>query len=118
MALEGMTECRCGNRIPSGWPQCHRCQEWHRKDLYYGTNMDRLERFQMVRVKQKLDMFEVDPTWDDDLKDKVLVAVADLAQAAKLADFRKKLRAFQHIQVMWSNAAAYNLDIVDMEIGN
>lgn len=118
MALQSMKECRCGNRIPDDWSQCHQCQEWHRKDLYYGTNMDRMERFQMIRVKQKLDKFEVDPTWDEELQDKVLTAVANMAQAEKLADWRKRLKAFQHIQVMWRNAQAHNLDVVDRELGN
>lgn len=71
----------------------------------------------MIRVKQKLNKFEVDPTWDEDTKTAVLKGVANLVQETNFASFRKKLRAIQHIQVMWRNARAHNLDIVDRERG-
>lgn len=115
--LQGMKACRCGRRIPDTWTICEPCHEWHRADLFYGTNSDRLERFQMIRVKQRL-KYQVDPTWDDATKEAVLLGVANLAEAARLAAFRKRLKALQHVQVMWRNAAAYNLDVVDAELGN
>jgi hypothetical protein len=115
--LQGMKSCRCGRRIPSDWQKCHTCHEWVRSDLFYGGKISRAERFQLIRVKQKLGMIKVDPTWDDATKEAVLLGVANMAQAANLAAFRKRLKALQHIQVMWRNAQAYNLDVLDHEAG-
>jgi len=101
--------------MPDSWQKCHTCHEWARNDLFYGGVIGRAERFQLIRVKQKLGKFHVDPAWDDDTKEAVLVAVANMAQADQLAAFRKRLKALQHIQVMWRNAQAYNLDVIDQD---
>lgn len=105
--------CGCGNRIPSDWSSCASCQEWRERDAFEGDFERRMERAQLVRVRRSMD-YELVQFLTPDEQQSLLDGIARLQQQKALLDLRNKVHAFQHIEVLWKNAMAHRLDVIEL----
>lgn len=108
------TGCRCGKRIPKTWPRCVACQTWADQDMLEDGLSRRMDRAQLVRVRRSMD-FEVTTPLNAEQQQTLRDGIARVSQEHHILKTRADMKARQHIQVLYRNAKAHNLDVVDNE---
>lgn len=75
-----------------------------------------MERAQMVRVALATNRL-VKPAVDPEIQEALLDGLSKRASEHRFLEFRKRMHAMQHIQVLRTNIAARNLDLRDQDLG-
>lgn len=115
MGRDSMKECRCGCRIPAEWRTCASCRAREESDVYVGDFQQRMERAQLVRVRRGME-FEVIPVLDGDEQQALLDGIARVSQQNHILDTRKRMHSWKHIEALYRNARAANLDTIDKDM--
>lgn len=115
MGRDSMKECRCGRRIPDTWRVCSSCLSREENDVYEGEFQHRMERAQLVRVRRGME-FEVTPVLDGDETQALLDGIARVSQQNHILTIRKRMHSWKHIEALYRNARAANLDTIDKDL--
>lgn len=115
LGRDSIKECRCGRRIPAEWRVCASCLAREDSDVFEGEFQQRMERAQLVRVRRGME-FDVIPVLDDDTRQALLDGIARVSQQEHILDTRRKMHSWKHIEALYRNARAANLDTIDRDL--